>query len=121
MAYTKTVDERFFGGGDSTPAGFHDAPAGANDDMVLAAGEPGWGALVNDGSPDVDTYALGTLQPGTYVVEVSDQTWDPRTAEGGRVPSMALLDSEGAEFATRDNSLYLVPFTLIVSEADDFY
>ena len=79
MAYSNTVDERYIGGYIAYGAGTYDAPSSIYSTLyTLAPDKVGYGfaAEYSDFSQDKDVYALGSLSPGYYSVDVDKTDWD---------------------------------------------
>ena len=96
MAYDLTVDERYGGGIYQYSAGYYDAPNTLNETYVISQDGIAYGT--NDDiylTADIDTYSLGILSPGEYIVNVDDYTWDILNLDIGSVYKFEVLDSFG--------------------------
>jgi VCBS repeat-containing protein len=77
MAYLYTIDERYNGGILQFAAGALDAPDTTFTTATLAQGVSGYGATIPYlFQADRDTYSLGILDPGRYLISASGYNWD---------------------------------------------
>ena len=94
MAFTTTLDERYYGGWTSLSANAIDASKLLNSDYVLADGKVGYGASTDAYFlADEDIYSLGNLTTGYYSVDVDDTTWDWGNFDFGSVSTFSVLNS----------------------------
>ena len=120
MAYTSTVDERYFGGYFSNSSGFYDAPNLVNETFVISDGGIAYGTNVDDYfSADIDIYSLGILSPGEYIVDVDDYTWDFTNFDFGSVSTVQVFNSAGYQVASSYSTYSDLNFT--VNSLDTFY
>ena len=120
MAYSYTVDERYAGGFLEYSAGVHDASNLLNEVYVLAENSIGYGTSIDDYyTADIDVYSLGLLNPGNYLVDVDDYTWDFANMDLGSVSNFKVLDSYGYIVDTSYSTFSDIEFT-VLSE-DTYY
>ena len=92
MAYIATYDERYAGGIYSSPPGYFDASHLRNEYFVIAENSPAYGTNSDDFiTADIDTYSLGILSPGKYIVDVDDYTWDVLNFDYGSVSKFSVI------------------------------
>ena len=120
MAYSSTVDERYGGGIYSTSSGYNDASNLLNEIFVISEGGVAYGTNVDAFfSADIDTYSLGILSPGEYIVDVDDYTWDYTNFEFGSVSTVQVFNSTGYQVASSYGTYADLNFT--VNSSDTFY
>lgn len=120
MAYNVTVDERYFGGYLSNSSGYYDAPDLLNEIFVISEGVTAYGTNVDTFfSADIDTYSLGLLNPGEYIVDVDDNTWDFTNFDFGSVSTIQVINSAGYQVASSYGTYSNLNFT--VNSLDTFY
>ena len=89
----------------SYPAGYYDASNILNEIFVIAENSTAYGTNSNIYSTaDIDTYSLGILNSGTYVVDVDDYTWDSLNFDYGSVSKFSVLNSLGYEIVSSYNT-----------------
>ena len=116
MAYQNTVDERYING-ISHPSGTYDAPNTLNETFVISQDGIAYGT--NDDiyfTADVDTYSLGILSPGEYIVNVDDYTWDFLNFDYGSVSKIEVKDSLGFTVASSYGSYSDINFNVNLSQ-----
>ena len=120
MAFTTTLDERYYGGWTSLSANAIDASNLLNSDYVLADGKVGYGASTDAYFlADEDVYSLGNLTTGYYSVDVDDTTWDWGNFDFGSVSTFSVLNSSGVSLATSYGTYSDLEFS--VTSADTYY
>ena len=109
MAYVLTVDEKEFG----YSAGDLDAGSSfIHTNAKLAEGTWGYGFTESGYPKDVDVYALGSLEPGYYSVDVDKHTWDYFVSTFGNVGSFEVLNSYGSSIASETSTYSDLDFTV---------
>lgn len=120
MAYINTVDEKRGGGYQTLSAGALDAPAGLNQNFVVAEGylNAGYGALISTYSTrDKDTYSLGQLSRGEYSINVNGFNWDYLNSIYSGYYSFTVYDAFGTPIGTN----YFGDYKLIVYSPGTYY
>ena len=116
MAYALTIDERYGGGLVDLGAGHLDASNTVFTDFALAPDSPAYGYLTDsDLTGDIDVYSLGTLNAGTFSVDVDPYQWDDSEFGYGSVNKFQVLNSYGSiqetVYGTFSDLIFDVPFS----------
>ena len=127
MPFLSTTDEKYTGNFILRSAGAFDAPTSfSNNAYKIGQYQTAYGALVILGyTPDIDTYAIGTLNSGSVTVSASSYTWDYFSNLDGDgfgwsyyTPSIFLYNSAGQQVASGFGS---VSYSINYLQAGDFY